>query len=135
MKSYEKNFPLFNTKIKGLKRKFNLSDPKEREAYFKLKAGPEIKKIRKYLEKNTFIAYLLGKKNSGKGTYAKMFGEVVGQDKIDHFSIGDMVRVVDEELKDEKISPFYLFNACFAIWVFAVVLAKPFATGELFILS
>jgi adenylate kinase family enzyme len=95
-------FPIFNTKIKGLKREFNLSDPKEREAYFKLKAGPEIQKIKKYLEKNTFIAYLLGKKNSGKGTYAKMFGEVVGEDKIDHFSIGDMIRGVDEELKNEK---------------------------------
>lgn len=95
-------FPIFNTKIKGLKRKFNLSDPKERELYFKLKAGTEIKKLKKYLEKNTFIAYLLGKKNSGKGTYAKMFGEVVGPEKIDHFSIGDMVRGIDEELKDEK---------------------------------
>ena len=67
-----------------------------------MKAGQEIKKIKKYLEKNTFIAYLLGKKNSGKGTYAKMFGEVVGEDKIDHFSIGDMIRGIDEELKDEK---------------------------------
>ncbi len=95
-------FPIFKTKVANLKRKFNLSDPKEREAYFKLKAGPEIKKIKKYLEKNTFIAYLLGKKNSGKGTYAKMFTEVVGDDKIDHFSIGDMIRRVDEDLKDEK---------------------------------
>lgn len=95
-------FPIFKTKIKGLTKKFNLSDIKEREAYFKLKAGTEIKKIKKYLEKNTFIAYLLGKKNSGKGTYAKMFSEVMDEDKIDHFSIGDMVRLVDEELKDDK---------------------------------
>jgi len=96
------DFPIFKTKIKGLTRKFNLSDPKERGMYFKLKAAPEIKKIKNYLEKNTFVAYLLGKKNSGKGTYAKMFGEVVGEDKIDHFSIGDMIRGIDEELKDEK---------------------------------
>ena len=95
-------FPIFKTKIKGLKRKFNLSDPKEREIYFKLKAGPEIKKLKKYLEKSTFIAYLLGKKSSGKGTYAKMLGEVVGPEKIDHFSIGDMVREIDKELKDDK---------------------------------
>src|SRR4030042_5134272 len=95
-------FPIFKTKIKGLKRKFNLSDPKERGMYFKLKAGPEIKKIKKYLGKNTFIAYLLGKKNSGKGTYAKMFAEIMGQEKIDHFSIGDMVRGIGEEVKDEK---------------------------------
>lgn len=98
----EKDFPLFKTKTQGVTRKFNLSEPKEREAYFKLKAGPEIKKIRKYLLKNTFIAYLLGKKNSGKGTYAKMFAEIMDKGKIDHFSIGDMVRVVDSELKDAK---------------------------------
>jgi len=95
-------FPIFKTKIKGLNKKFNLSDPKEREAYFQLKAGPEIKKIKKYLGKNTFIAYLLGKKNSGKGTYAKMFAEIMSQEKIDHFSIGDMIRGVDEELKNEQ---------------------------------
>jgi len=77
-----------------------LSDPRERKAYFNLKAGPEIKKIKKYLENNTFIAYFLGKKNSGKGTYAKMFAEVLGEDKIDHFSIGDMIRSVDEEIKN-----------------------------------
>lgn len=114
------NFPIFKTKIKGTDKtsaqnyfvrgrahkvcaqRFNLSDPKEREIYFKLKTGLEIEKIKNYLKNNTFIAYLLGKKNSGKGTYAKMFGEVVGQNKIDHFSIGDMIRGVDEELKDEK---------------------------------
>ena len=95
-------FPIFKTKIKGLNKKFNLSDPKEREAYFQLKAGPEIKKIKKYLGKNTFIAYLLGKKNSGKGTYAKMFAEIMSQEKTDHFSIGDMIRGVDEELKNEQ---------------------------------
>jgi len=96
-------FPIFKTKIEGLDRKFNLTDLKERELYFELKAGPEIKKLREYLRKgNTFIAYLLGKKNSGKGTYSKMFAEVVAPGGIDHFSIGDMIREVDEELKDEK---------------------------------
>jgi adenylate kinase family enzyme len=67
-----------------------------------LKAGPEIEKLRKYLDENSFIAYLLGKKNSGKGTYSKMFAEIVAPDRIEHFSIGDMVRGVDEELKDNK---------------------------------
>jgi adenylate kinase family enzyme len=95
-------FPIFKTKIKGKTKRFNLNDPKERVKYFELKAGPEIKKIKNYLKNNTFVAYLLGKKNSGKGTYAKMFGEVVGPEKIDHFSIGDMVRGIDEELKDLK---------------------------------
>jgi adenylate kinase family enzyme len=95
-------FPVFKTKIRGLTRKFNLSDPRERGEYFRLKAGPEIRKLKKHLEKNTFIAYLLGKKNSGKGTYAKMFAEVISPKKIEHFSVGDMIRSVDEELKDKK---------------------------------
>jgi len=80
-----------------------LNDPKEREKYFNLKAGREIKKLRSYFRKgNTFVAYLLGKKNSGKGTYAKMFSEIVDPQRIDHFSIGDMIRSVDKELKDKK---------------------------------
>ena len=63
------NFPIFKTKIGSIdnqEKVFNLSDPRERKQYFELKAGPEIKKIRDYLKDNTFIAYLLGKKNSGK---------------------------------------------------------------------
>jgi adenylate kinase family enzyme len=67
-----------------------------------LKAGKEIEKLREYLKENTFVAYFLGKKNSGKGTYSKMFAEIVAPDRIDHFSIGDMVRSVDQELKDKR---------------------------------
>ena len=113
-------FPIFKTKIEGLTQKgdelrsssrfarqdrarvFNLTDPKDRKTYFELKAGPEIKKLREFLKSHTFIAYLLGKKNSGKGTYSKMFAEAIDPAKISHFSIGDMVREVDEELKKEK---------------------------------
>ena len=95
-------FPLFKTKIKGLERKFNLIDPKEQREYFELKAGKEIEKLRKYLKGNTFVAYLLGKKNSGKGTYSKMFAELVSPERVGHFSIGDMVRTVDLELRDVK---------------------------------
>jgi adenylate kinase family enzyme len=96
-------FPLFKTKIPAQgKQKFDLTDVKKRKEYFELKAGQEIKKLREYLKKNTFIAYLLGKKNSGKGTYAKMFKEVVDKDMIEHFSIGDMIRDVDKELQDDK---------------------------------
>jgi len=95
-------FPIFKTKIEGLNRKFNLLDPKEQEEYFQLKAGKEIEKLRNFLKENTFVAYLLGKKNSGKGTYSKMFAEVVLPERIDHFSIGDMVRAIDFELKDEE---------------------------------
>ena len=96
-------FPLFKTKTVSGKKRFNLNDPREREKYFDLKAGKEIKKLREYFKKgNTFIAYLLGKKNSGKGTYSKMFSEIVAPDLIDHFSIGDMIRGVDKELQDKK---------------------------------
>ena len=95
-------FPIFKTKIEGLDRKFNLIDPGEQKEYFQLKAGKEIEKLREYLKENSFIAYLLGKKNSGKGTYSKMFKEMVDPGKIDHFSIGDMVREIDEELKDKE---------------------------------
>jgi len=94
-------FPLFKTKIQDSP-KFDLTDAKERQKYFELKAGEEIKKLRDYLKGNSFIAYLLGKKNSGKGTYAKMLKEVVDKDNIEHFSIGDMIREVDKELKNNK---------------------------------
>ncbi len=103
------DFPIFKTKKEGIDRKFDLSDPKERREYFDAKAGKEIEKLRKHIEKNTFIAYLMGKKNSGKGTYAKMFAEAVGSDRIDHFSVGDMIRDIDQELKGEKREKFIEF--------------------------
>lgn len=95
-------FPIFKTKIKNLNRKFNLTDPGEQREYFQLKAGKEIEKLKQYLKENTFVVYLLGKKNSGKGTYSKMFSEIVLPERIYHFSIGDMIRNIDIELKDEK---------------------------------
>ncbi len=93
-------FPIFKTKSDTYK-KFDLTDFNQRQEYFEYKAGPEIKKLREYLQNNTFIAYLMGKKSSGKGTYAKMLAEVVAPDKIAHFSIGDMIRSFDETMKDE----------------------------------
>lgn len=93
------DFPIFKTKSDVYK-KFDMTDFKQRQEYFEYKAGPEIKKLQEYLKNNAFIAYLLGKKSSGKGTYAKMLAEVVAQDKIAHFSVGDMVRSFDEIVKD-----------------------------------
>ncbi len=93
-------FPIFKTK-KENDRPFNLSDPKEREEYFLFKASDEIGAIQRYLEESAFIVYLLGKKSAGKGTYSKMLAEVIDPEKIDHFSIGDMIREIDKELKDE----------------------------------
>jgi len=95
-------FPIFKTKIKGLDKKFNLINLEEQKEYFESKAGLEIKKLREFLKENTFIAYFLGKKNSGKGTYSKMLAQLVSPEKIKHFSIGDMIREVDEELADEQ---------------------------------
>ncbi|MCX6765297.1 MAG: hypothetical protein NT148_02035, partial [Candidatus Nealsonbacteria bacterium] len=101
------NFPLFKTKNDS--KKFDLTDFNQRQEYFECKAGPEIKKLREYLDNNTFVAYLMGKKSSGKGTYAKMLKEVVAPDKIEHFSIGDMIRefdavIADPEKKKELVS-------------------------------
>ena len=95
-------FPIFKTKIEGLNRKFDLTDPAQQREYFEGKTGSEIEKLRKFLAKNTFVAYLLGKKNSGKGTYSKMFADVVFPERVDHLSIGDMVRNVDKELMVEE---------------------------------
>ena len=95
------NFPPFKTKSDKYQ-KFDLTDAKQREAYFEYKCGPEIKKLREYLKENTFVAYLMGKKSSGKGTYAKMLAEVVDKDRIAHFSIGDMIRSFDEVIRDPE---------------------------------
>lgn len=98
------DFPLFKTKTGG--RKFNLSDPAERREYFEFKAGEEIKKLRDYLNSGkTFVGYLLGKKNSGKGTYSKLFMEAIGEEnKIGHVAVGDIVRDVHTGLADEAKS-------------------------------
>jgi len=95
------DFPLFKTKSDVYK-KFDLTDFNDRQEYFEYKAGPEIKKLREYLKDNTFIAYLMGKKSSGKGTYAKMLAEVVAPERIAHFSIGDMIRSFDEIIKNPE---------------------------------
>jgi adenylate kinase family enzyme len=96
------NFPLFKTKTDGITRRFNLNDPEERREYFMQKAGTEIEKLQKYVDDKTFIGYLLGKKNSGKGTYSKLFMEAVSREKVGHVSVGDIVRDVHEALSDAK---------------------------------
>lgn len=95
------DFPIFKTKS-DIYKKFDLTDAKQRQDYFEYKCGPEIKKLREYLKTNTFVAYFLGKKSSGKGTYSKMLAEIVDKDKIAHFSIGDMVRSFDEVIRDKE---------------------------------
>jgi len=102
MKGPLTDFPVIRTKIPNLTKRFNLSDPRECKEYFEAKVGTEINKIKKYLEENTFIAYLLGKKISGKGTYTKLMSEIFGTDKIGHISVGDLVRATYKDINDSK---------------------------------
>jgi adenylate kinase family enzyme len=102
-----REFPIYKTRRDGLSRVFDLSDASERREYFRAKAGTAIDIIRDYLASGrTFVAYMIGKKSSGKGTYTKLFAEAVGlPDKIRHISIGDTVRLASEILEgggDEK---------------------------------
>ncbi len=98
MKNFE--FPIFKTKTN--QGSFALEDPIERHKYFEHKAGPEIEKLRDYLRTGTFVAILLGKKNSGKGTYTKLFMEALGGDRVAHISIGDVVRNAHKDLENEN---------------------------------
>ena len=94
------DFPVFKTKIDGLEKTFDLTDPQGQADYFQAKAGPEIEKLKKYLADNSFIAYMLGKKNAGKGTYSKMLTELVGPEKITSVAIGDIIRNLDDIVQD-----------------------------------
>jgi len=96
----EKDFPIFKTITPGVTEKFNLDDPVERRRYFEAKAGPEIEKLRDWVRENNFIAFLMGIKGSGKGTYTKLFMEVVGSEHVAHISVGDIVRGVHKDLAD-----------------------------------
>ena len=40
------------------------------------------------MKDKSFVAFLIGKKNSGKGTYAKLFAEIVGENWGYHVSVG-----------------------------------------------
>lgn len=101
-------FPVYKTKIEGESKTFDLNDPVDRKVYFELKAGPELTKLRNYLKNNSFIAYLLGKKNSGKGTYSKLFMEALGQENISHVAVGDIVRDIHKNLGIEESKKKFL---------------------------
>src|SRR3989338_5688841 len=96
------SFPIFKTKTEGVTAAFQLENPAERRKYFDAKAGKAIEGLREYLRGNTFVGFLLGPKNSGKGTYTKLFMEAVGGDRVAHISVGDIVRNVDKDLKTGK---------------------------------
>lgn len=94
-------FLIFKTRTES-GQTFDLNDTASRKKYFEYKAGEEIQKIKQYLQDNTFIAFLLGKKNSGKGTYSKLFIEALGTDRVGHVSVGDIVRDVHQNLETEE---------------------------------
>jgi len=100
-------FPIIGTKTKGVTEKFDINSPGGRKKYFEAKAGDEIALIRKYLKNRTFVAYLIGKKNSGKGTYSQIFTEIFGDDNISLVSIGDIVRNVSADWDNFKKSEKY----------------------------
>lgn len=103
------DFPIVKTKPPKSSREYDLTIPSERKVYFLEKVGKEITELAEYMKENKFIAYLLGKKQAGKGTYTKMLIEIFGEEMIKHLSIGDLVRSVHESLsspsaKDELIN-------------------------------
>ena len=99
-----KDFPieLAETKVAGLEKKFDLSSVAGRKMYFEAKAGKEIEDLKRYMDGNTFIAYWLGKKNSGKGTYSKMMIEIFGEKRIGHISVGDIIREAHSLISNNK---------------------------------
>lgn len=94
------SFPIYNTKSNGESRIFDLNDPAGRRQYFDLKVRREIEALRTYLHSSTFVGFLLGKKNSGKGTYAKLFADAVGAEHVRHLSVGDVVRAAHVDFED-----------------------------------
>ena len=92
------------------KKEYDLADPAMRKLYFNAKVGDEIQKLRKYLQNNSFIAYFLAPKMAGKGTYTAMLREVLGEDLIEHISVGDIVRKYHKEFEQKgKKSKVYLY--------------------------
>ncbi len=88
---YKVDYTWVKTKTDDEK-EYDLSDPAMRRLYFNAKAGEEIQKLQTFLQKNSFIAYFLAPKMAGKGTYTAMLMEVLGEDLIEHISVGDIVR-------------------------------------------
>lgn len=95
-------FPIFKTKVPNVTKKYNINDPVERREYFHAKAGDKINDIKEYLDKRSFLGFLLAKKQAGKGTYSKLFEEIVGADRFFHLSVGDIVRDAHKLIGDKS---------------------------------
>ena len=89
---------------------YDLSDPAMRRLYFNSKVGEEIEKLKSFLKRDSFIAYLLAPKMAGKGTYTAMLREILGEDLIEHISVGDVVRKSHKEFEEKgKNSAIYKY--------------------------
>lgn len=85
-------FPIFNSKVLSNGKSYVLTDRSDRLQYFHAKLGTKIEDIKELLERNSFVGYMLAKKQAGKGTYAKMVEEILGTERFAHISVGDLVR-------------------------------------------
>src|SRR3989344_4989686 len=125
-------FPIIGTKASstgdvysnsgsGKIEKFDINSPGGRKEYFEAKVGDEINHIKDFLKDRTFIAYMLGKKGSGKGTYSKLLTEVFGEDKMVTVSVGDLIREADDwenfkkTEKYEKLRKYYRGHVSFDV--------------------
>ncbi len=100
-------FPIIGTKVKGLTKKFDINSPVGRKLYFEAKAGEEIRVLKKYFEKHSFMAMMLGKKNAGKGTYTKILMEIFGEGKMVHVAVGDLIRDIEKSPDVPKLEKYY----------------------------
>lgn len=96
------DFPYFNSKELSSGKKYNLIDPAERLQYFHDKSGKKIEELKLYLDNNSFIGYLLAKKQAGKGVYSKMVEEILGPERFAHISVGDLVREAHKQVETEE---------------------------------
>ncbi len=106
---YKVDYTWIKTKTEDEK-EYDLADPAMRKLYFNAKVGEEIQKLRDFLKNNSFIAYFLAPKMAGKGTYTAMLREILGEDLIEHISVGDIVRKAHLEFeKKGKESDVYTY--------------------------
>lgn len=103
------DFPFFNTRTLSDSKKYDLADPAERRAYFESKLGSKIDDLKQFLDVNTFVGFMLAKKGAGKGTYSKMFAEIVGEGRVAHISVGDVVREAHTKVAQD---PDYKIELC-----------------------
>lgn len=71
------------------------------ESFFTKRVGGKLEKLRHYFSANNLVIFFLAKKQAGKGTYAKILGDLTGGKTV-HLSIGDLVREADKEARNPE---------------------------------